>query len=246
LLSCGLLLTPGQLPLRVFQLLAGALQFLSQGLLAAFVLLDFLSERLHLARIQRDVSAHAGGLAIPSQRLDRVLLYAQSLFEQKTIVELRPRVSLFGGLAIPVRGLGVIRRCTQAFVIDLAHIGLRGLVPGLGERQPDLEGGGVIAAVVGHVLAAADGAIDPRGLDRLAWSHEGHHLSEPADLAREQTIDDQKVIGVACRRGRSARGGRRALLDAFRARLEQDAQDQASQYGLPVEYVGFGTSCGCI
>ena len=161
--------------------------------------LRFLGLHLHLDRGREDqvVVGDARSLAIQVQRLRHVLLHAQACLVHVAEVDLGAVVALVGGLAEPLLRHPVIGIDAEALEVDLADVVHRFGIAGRRRFQPYLQRGLVVGAVEGDEFAAADLAVGLGRADRTARAHEGDLAAEPADLSRQQAVDDHEVFGVA-------------------------------------------------
>jgi hypothetical protein len=112
-----------------------------------------------------------------------------ALLVQEAEIDLRTRITLVGGLAVPEAGLLVVRCAANAPLVDFAEVRLRFLVPLVSRRLPDLERGRVIGTVVGDVFAAAHFAVSDARADRAAWRQIRHARSQLAHLTRKKAVD---------------------------------------------------------
>ena len=159
-------------------------------------------------------------LAVPAEGLTRVLGNAEPLLVELTEVDGRARVAAVGGAPVPGGGGLVVGRHPQSLLEDLPDIGLRRGVAALGEGQPHLEGGGVVGAVEGDVLAAPDLTVTGRGLDRLPRRHVRDLATEPPDLAGQKAIHREEISGAPSTLRRLC-GGRSGAFSARSARHQQ-------------------------
>ena len=190
-------LTLTQLPSGLGQGVAGTVQLLAQPLEFGFL------GRQGLL-VDQDGVGQLGGLAIPVERLFRVLGHAQPFFVQKAQVDLGLGQPLLGGAAEPLGGLGVVGRSAHATLVDLADAVLGFGVALFGRRQPEPERRLIGGPIVEHIFATADLAIEAGGLDRAPGRQIGQAAAEFADLAGEQAVHHQQIVGIG--------GGRRQLV----------------------------------
>ena len=73
--------------------------------------------------------------------------------------------SLFGGFTVPLRGLDEVFRHTPAEPVQMPEIPLGSRVPRLGQRQPFLVGGVVVARLIGSEASRKVGTGSSRQAD---------------------------------------------------------------------------------
>src|SRR6185312_2703060 len=177
-----------EIPPRLLELLPRAVELVAQPL-------DLLGIG-RVGRLETHGSIEARRLAIKLQRHRGVLRHAATLLVKEPEVDLRAGVALIGGLAVPERGLLVVRRSADATLVDFAEIRLSFLVALLGRRLPDLQRRCIVGAVVGDVFAAADLAVGDARSHRPARRQVRHARSELAHLSWQQAVDGQQAIGL--------------------------------------------------
>ncbi len=121
-------------------------------------------------------------------------------------------------LGVPGGGGRIVGR--SQLLIENAHIGLCRGIPGLGLREPQLDGVGVAARIEDRILPTPDGAVASRRPNEAPCHLIDHRRAELSHPTGKPAVNDGEVVS----RGRSGRGALRE--SAARGRCEEEEQPQ--------------------
>ena len=180
--------------------LTQCLSLLAQG--AEFYLDGFALGQLDRRHEFKFAVAEAGCPPVPIHRCGQVTLDTQTTLVQIAEVNLRARVALGRGFVVPVTCQCVVGDDAEALFVNFTDIDHRIRVAFFRFWQPDLQCSGVVGAIVGDVLTAADFAIGAGGFDGAARREVSEPLSQFTNLGRQHTVDYHELVGIAqlCRR----------------------------------------------